>query len=826
MVDTRQTALASGRKGSLKKIAQSMNFPDWESDNESVVKILKELYSTVFTKSGIKEKNRLIKLSSSWDEFKNSFKSYEDLSSNNQQKLFFMPEVKEEPKEEPVNDKNTTLYNLCTDLEVLYNKTDSIITIEDVKERFLFECRRKNNRLFFDLVPINIISKYCAYDSFAAIKIHNDIWSNLEPREKKAFKYLNEHSKLGAAIECNGVGWNIDYAKYLDKYYQEMLLSSLKGMLSNKLFIVHLDLKTHAITDINSETSLEQLLKVFNPNSTQQKTKDIFSSVMNQDFCRRVYSLWLLYNEVSLTPEDEFTKLKDLFIDLLKESHDLEEMKSIRKEKMLFFNGNINKFKRIIECYVDKYNNFIGQKFLDLLENFNLEHLNDDVVVSLYDAFNRLGGIDIDDKTTWPPEFEVLYYFRIYKKVFKSYSTYLWGNVGMNNDARLIRKEDIGQICPPRLRTDWKKYIEQGDSVDNYQGIVSWGFNVTGADTNRWTSRFHVWPPESELQDLKMSKYTNGLLGHVDYSQMEIRMIAAIAEEKSLLEAYKNGKDVHRFMASQIFNKPESEVDTMERRYSKILTFRLLYGSSEQGIAKELFGGDLKKAKKIVADFYAGLPMISKFVKKQHKGVTNGIKYVRSILGEKIFLKILTKGSERHILSQLKKYSVNTPVQGSASHLAGLGVNGVNKEAFERNLPMGGFGFTHDAGDFDFFAGILFDFLDIIYRQMETNLISEFNIPVKVDIEIGISGYQMLNFDVVEKDTNRLFVKTHGTLKALNKLISCLEAAGLNHDVTIEKETEEFVSNQFLFMKKKSFSRSFGTIKKVVSANLNIYKFN
>ena len=206
-----------------------------------------------------------------------------------------------------------------------------------------------------------------------------------------------------------------------------------------------------------------------------------------------------------------------------------------------------------------------------------------------------------------------------------------------------------------------------------------------------------------------MSRYETGLLAHVDYSQMEIRTIASLAGETDLLDAFEKGKDIHRFMASQIFNKTEDEVDDTERRYSKMLTFSILYGKTEYGVAMDFLGGDRNRAKILIDGFYNGFSKIKKYIDGQHEVVIDGGEYVRSIFGEKIFLRLVGVeiGEEKRI-AQLKKYAVNYPVQSSASNIAGIGINRVNREAYQRGLKLKTYGFIHDAGDFDF---------DVTYRN-------------------------------------------------------------------------------------------------------------
>jgi hypothetical protein len=179
--------------------------------------------------------------------------------------------------------------------------------------------------------------------------------------------------------------------------------------------------------------------------------------------------------------------------------------------------------------------------------------------------------------------------------------------------------------------------------------------------------------------------------------------------------------------------------------------------------------------------------------------------------------------SDKARISQLKKYAVNYPVQSSASHLAGLGINRLNKEAFERNLNIKVFGFIHDAVDIDFEVHDLFDLLDILNRRMELDIKKEFDIPVKIDVEIGHTGNQMMEFDIKERGEEKLVIEAKGSLLALKGIKTVLEKAEINYDIRIDSIKEEFISSQFLFMAKRAFSESLGTTVKIVKAEFVIY---
>ena len=797
VIDVRQVALAVAEKGSLKAIAQSKGFPDWEAENSWIIKCLDDLYKEVFTRTGKREKPALSKLRESWQ----SFKEY-------------------------LSEKSPDLVDKATMIERLYDSPHARKSVEDIRKVFVLESEKRNYRLFFDLVPVDVVSRYCAFDAYATIKVFDLIQEKMTDQEKKAANYLNEQSMLGAAMICVGIRWNVEKARSLHVFYQEKMLHALRSFLVNPLSVQVLGLTTHDIAIINSTSDLDTLRKFFNPNSTHKTTRELFCKIMNRPITRRVYSLFLLYQEMGNSLENEFVDLKKIFTYLLREDPDPDKMKEIRKEKRKFIKTGGDQIVDIIHSYVDNSGNFLGSKFLRMLYHFEVEKLDENTIVPLYEAFNKIGGFDIDDETTWVPEFKALYDFRVYKKVFKSFSTYLWGSVGMAGSAHLIKRDDSKLVCPPRLHLDWEKFIVQGEPLNGYDSIASWHYNVNGAETNRWKSTYHVWPWQCELQDLKMPRSSTGLLAHVDYSQMEVRTIAALAKEEELLKAYEQGRDIHRFMASRIFDRPEELIQETERRYSKMMTFSILYGKTEKGVAIDFLGGDFEKAKRLVNGFYEGFPKIAEFIKTQHQRVDDGQDYVRSILGERILLRIVGSDNEGSRLSQLKRYAVNYPIQSSSSHLAAIGIHRTNLESFRRGLSIRAFGFVHDAGDFEFEAKDLYHFLLILERNMQSGIQKEFNVPVKIDIEMGVTGNNTVDVDIVEISEEKLVIEVEGPLQAFRDIKLRLELSGIDYDLEVHEIKDDFMSNHFLFMTKRAFSEKLGQHFKTVKAKMTIFNLS
>ncbi len=151
-----------------------------------------------------------------------------------------------------------------------------------------------------------------------------------------------------------------------------------------------------------------------------------------------------------------------------------------------------------------------------------------------------------------------------------------------------------------------------------------------------------------------------------DYSQIELRILAHISNDSNLIEAFKQGLDIHASTASQIFNKPLNEVTKDERRYAKTINFGLIYGKSVFGLAKEL-KIERSEAKLYIDNYFAQFPKVKAYMEAiKQNAHKDG--YVSTIYGRKIFLPSINSGN--NILRQAEeRLALNAPMQGSAADI-------------------------------------------------------------------------------------------------------------------------------------------------------------
>jgi DNA polymerase-1 len=153
-----------------------------------------------------------------------------------------------------------------------------------------------------------------------------------------------------------------------------------------------------------------------------------------------------------------------------------------------------------------------------------------------------------------------------------------------------------------------------------------------------------------------------GKILSADYSQVELRIIAAVSKCSALLEAFKEGADIHKATASGIFGVNEDEVTSEMRRQAKVVNFSLIYGSTHWGLARNL-GISKGEAKNYIDRYFARYPEILDFMEKQKQiGFEKG--YVETLFGRKCYISGFTNPKMK---ASAERAAINAPIQGTAA---------------------------------------------------------------------------------------------------------------------------------------------------------------
>ena len=162
-----------------------------------------------------------------------------------------------------------------------------------------------------------------------------------------------------------------------------------------------------------------------------------------------------------------------------------------------------------------------------------------------------------------------------------------------------------------------------------------------------------------------------------DYSQIELKVLASMADIKNLKSAFIEDKDIHSITASEIFNISIDKVTNELRRKAKAINFGIIYGISSFGLAKQL-KIDKKDAKKYMDKYFATYPEIKLFMEKTiEKAKKQG--FVETIIGRKCFLPEIN--SKNHIRRSFEeRLAINAPIQGTAADIIKIAMINLDKE--------------------------------------------------------------------------------------------------------------------------------------------------
>ena len=217
-----------------------------------------------------------------------------------------------------------------------------------------------------------------------------------------------------------------------------------------------------------------------------------------------------------------------------------------------------------------------------------------------------------------------------------------------------------------------------------------------------------------------------------DYSQIELRIIAALSEEENMINAFENNEDIHSSTAALVFNTKIKNVTSMQRTNAKTVNFGIIYGVSAFGLSNQT-NLSRKEAKELIETYYNKYPKLKKYIASQisfarEKG------YVETLLGRRRYLKdinsrnsIVRGGAERN--------AINAPIQGSAADIIKISMINIQSKFIERKFQSKMLLQVHDELVFDVFKPELNDVITLVKDEMENAFILK--VPLIVDIDYG-----------------------------------------------------------------------------------------
>ena len=239
-------------------------------------------------------------------------------------------------------------------------------------------------------------------------------------------------------------------------------------------------------------------------------------------------------------------------------------------------------------------------------------------------------------------------------------------------------------------------------------------------------------PLGQKVRQAFVAKDSDHVLLAADYSQIELRIIAALSQDEGLLEAFRNGEDIHRSTAAKVFGVPQEEVTREQRSHAKTVNFGIIYGVSAFGLSQQT---DLNRteAKELIDTYYATYPKLRAYMQDQVEFAReNG--YVETVLGRRRYLKdinsqnaVVRGGAERN--------SINAPIQGSAADIIKIAMINIHKrlqsEAWQTQMLLQ----VHDELVFEVPQTELEKATEMIRSEMENAY--AIDVPLVVDVGVG-----------------------------------------------------------------------------------------
>ena len=215
-----------------------------------------------------------------------------------------------------------------------------------------------------------------------------------------------------------------------------------------------------------------------------------------------------------------------------------------------------------------------------------------------------------------------------------------------------------------------------------------------------------------------------------DYSQIELRIIASLSEETTMIEAFKKGEDIHASTASKVFNVPLSEVTREQRSNAKTVNFGIIYGVSAFGLSNQT---DLSRseAKDLIDTYYKTYPKLRNYISEQIEFAReNG--YVQTVLGRRRYLNDINSNNAV-VRGAAERNAVNAPIQGSAADIIKIAMINIHNKLEAGNFKSKMLLQVHDELVFDVYRNELEQLKSIIKSEMENAYV----LAVPLEVELG-----------------------------------------------------------------------------------------
>ena len=500
----------------------------------------------------------------------------------------------------------------------------------------------------------------------------------------------------------------------------------------------------------------------------------------------------VLYKQGIQMNSIEDTMLMSYVLDAGKNRHNMDLLSEIHlNHKTISFKDLVGSGKKQInfsEVEIKKAMQYAAED-ADItfrLYKIFIENLKNEELTNIYEifekplieilAFMEIHGIKIDSKflKSLSEKFEKKKneiekkIFKISNKEFNIGSTKQLGEV-MYNELKIasLKKTKKGSFATsanvledlaykghelPKLVLDWRQVSKlkntYSDSLPEYKnpqtGRVHTSFLLAATTTGRLASsdpNLQNIPIKSEdgrdIRKAFIAEKENVLVS-ADYNQIEMRILADLADVKELKKAFKNNEDIHTLTASQVFNIDIEKVDQDTRRKAKTINFGIIYGISQYGLAKQIMVSN-NEAKEFLNSYFLKFPEIKEYMNATIKFCRKS-GYVNNIFGRRTHIRGIND-KNYNVRNFQERAAINAPIQGSASEIMRLAMIRLSKKFnYIENIKTKMLLQIHDELIFEVPKYELKEINNVIKEEMTSVVKSDlhsFSIPLTVDINFG-----------------------------------------------------------------------------------------
>ena len=278
------------------------------------------------------------------------------------------------------------------------------------------------------------------------------------------------------------------------------------------------------------------------------------------------------------------------------------------------------------------------------------------------------------------------------------------------------------------------------EMVNTNTGRIHTSYHQTGSATGRVSSsdpNLQNIPVRTELgrQVRRAFVADSGCqLLSADYSQIELRVLAHMSQDPSLLEAFRRGEDIHAATASQMFDVPINEVGAEQRRIAKVLNFGVIYGLGPYGISQQT-GFSREEGRHFIETYLSRYPGIHGYLESV-KERTRSVMYAETLLGRRRYLPDI-QSTNHNTRAAAERMAINMPIQGTAADIMKIAMINVRARMINEQMRSSMILQVHDELVFEVPDDEMGVMTELVMDEMPAAM--DLDVTLKVDVKSGYS---------------------------------------------------------------------------------------